>query len=135
MRFIRARVSRVEGTVKVAIVRLPKDIYKQHHPYPQDIYWLVEISNSTLEKDLKEKTITYARNGIIEAARSSVQVAFERRSGAFAPAVVDLPHKKVWVFTGPNLQGYSQTREFTSGNIIPSSFPNIAIAVDSLLLY
>ena len=52
----------------IAIVRLPNDIYKQHHPYSQDIYWLIEVSNRTLEKDTTEKTITYARNGISEAA-------------------------------------------------------------------
>ena len=34
----------------LAIVRLPKELYKQHHPYPEDIYWLIEISNRTLDK-------------------------------------------------------------------------------------
>ncbi len=101
----------------IAVVRLPKDIYKHHHPYPEDIYWLIEISNSTLEKDVKEKTITYARNSIAEYW------------------VIDLLHKKLWVFTQPNLPGYSQRQEFTAGNISPLSFPNMAIAVSSLLLY
>ena len=101
----------------IAIVRLPKEIYKQHHPYPQDIYWLIEVSNRTLEKDLKEKTTTYARNGIPEYW------------------VIDLPHNKVWVFTQPSSQGYTQTREFTTGSVSPLAFPNIAIAVDNLLLY
>ena len=101
----------------IAIVRLPKDIYKQHHPYPEDIYWLVEVSNRTLEKDLREKTITYARNGIPEYW------------------VIDLPHQKVWVFTQPNIEGYSKSEEFTTGNISPLAFPNLAIAVSSLLLY
>ena len=27
----------------IAIVRLPDDIYKQHHPYPQNIYWLIVL--------------------------------------------------------------------------------------------
>ena len=101
----------------IAIVRLPKDIYKQHHPYPEDIYWLIEVSNKTLEKDLKEKIITYARNSIPEYW------------------VIDLSHKKVWVFTQPNLPSYSQVQELTTGNIFPLSFPNTAIAVKDLLLY
>ena len=50
----------------IAIVRLPSTIYREHHPYPQDIYFLVEISNRTLKKDLEQKIITYARNGIPE---------------------------------------------------------------------
>ncbi len=50
----------------IAIVHLPESIYDTHHPYPEDIYWLIEISNETLTKDLEQKTITYARNGIAE---------------------------------------------------------------------
>ena len=101
----------------IAVVRLPHDIYKQHHPYPQDIYWLIEVSNSTLEKDLKDKNIIYARNGIPEYW------------------VIDLSNKKLWVFTQPNLQGYSQTQELTTGNISPLAFPDVAIAIKNLLLY
>ena len=101
----------------IAIVRLPKEIYKQHHPYPKDIYWLVEIANRTLEKDLNEKTITYARNGIAEYW------------------VIDLPNKKLWVFTQPEKQGYSQTQEFIKGSISPQSFSNVSVEVKDLLLY
>jgi len=101
----------------IAVVRLPNDIYKLHHPYPQDIYWLIEVSNRTLEKDLTEKTVTYTSNGISEYW------------------VIDLPHNKLWVFTQPSLQGYSKIQEFTTGNVFPLSFPNIAIAVKNLLLY
>ena len=32
-----------EPEADLAIVRLPKEIYKQHHPYPKDIYWLIEV--------------------------------------------------------------------------------------------
>lgn len=101
----------------IAIARLPKSIYAQHHPYPEDIYWLIEISNNTLEKDLNEKTIIYARNGIAEYW------------------VIDLPHKKLWVFTKPGKKGYSQTQEFTTGIISPQSLPNISIETKELLLF
>ena len=67
----------------VAVVRLPETIaegdsplplamsncsssHRTHHPYSQDIYWLIEISNRTLKTDLNQKKITYARNGIPE---------------------------------------------------------------------
>ncbi len=101
----------------IAIVRLPKEIYKQHHPYPEDIYWLVEIANRTLDQDLNEKTITYARNGIAEYW------------------VIDLPNRKLWVFTQPEKQGYSQTQEFIQGSISPQSFSNVSVEVKDLLLY
>ena len=101
----------------IAIVRLPEEIYKQHHPYLEDIYWLIEVSNRTLEKDLKEKIITYARNGIPEYW------------------VIDLPNKKLWVFTQPEKKAYNKTQEFTTGIISPQSFPNISLEVQRLLLY
>ncbi len=48
----------------IAVVRSPYTDYFTHHPSPQDIYWLVEISNRTLKLDREKKSITYARNGI-----------------------------------------------------------------------
>ncbi len=32
----------------IAIVRLPNTNYLTRHPYPEDIYWLIEISNIKL---------------------------------------------------------------------------------------
>ena len=52
----------------VAIVRLRADNYSTRHPYPQDIYLLIEVSNNTLKKDLEDKSIIYAQNSIAEAA-------------------------------------------------------------------
>lgn len=101
----------------IAIVRLPETIYRQHHPYAQDIHLLIEVANRTLEKDLNEKSITYARNSIIEYW------------------VIDLPHKKVWVFTNPQNNKYLNKQEITTGIIKPVSFPNLDIEVDKLLLF
>lgn len=39
----------------IAIVRLPREQYRQRHPYPEDIFLIIEISNSTLAKDLNQK--------------------------------------------------------------------------------
>ena len=38
----------------IAVVRSPYTGYFNRHPYPQDIYWLVEISNRTLKLDLEK---------------------------------------------------------------------------------
>ena len=117
----------------IAIVRLPKTIYAQHHPYPQDIYWLVEVrpcatcgrkgtrtfkvSNKTLSKDLIEKSIIYARNGILEYW------------------VIDLVNKKLIVHTEPKNNGYSQVKKYTNGTVSPLAFPNVTIALEQLLLF
>ena len=118
----------------IAVVRLPESIYNTHHPYPQDIYWLVEISNKTLvkpnnavlgvspmsdcfKKDLERKTITYARNGIPEYW------------------VIDLNNNKLLVHTQPQNNKYAQVIEYKTGTIASLAFPQITIALDRLLLY
>ncbi|MBE9046439.1 Uma2 family endonuclease [Pleurocapsales cyanobacterium LEGE 10410] len=101
----------------IAIVRLPESIYDTHHPYPEDIYWLIEISNETLKKDLEQKTITYARNGILEYW------------------VIDLVNKKLIVHTQPQNNKYFQVVEHRVGTVSPLAFPQMAIALNRLLLY
>jgi len=76
---------------------------------------LIEVSNSTLAKDLEEKPITYARNDIAEYW------------------VIDLPNNKLWLFTQPKQNGYANKREVVTGNINPVSFPNITIEVSKFL--
>ncbi|MGK7957566.1 MAG: Uma2 family endonuclease [Crocosphaera sp.] len=101
----------------IAIVQLPTTIYRNHHPYPQDIYWLIEVSNRTLKKDLEQKTITYSRNKIPEYW------------------VIDLKNKKLIVHTQPQDKRYSQITEYQSGTITPKAFPDIKIDLKNLLLY
>ena len=71
----------------------------------------------------------------IEAARNSVQVSSSSkgRSGAFAPAVIDLTHNQLWVFTQPAKNNYLNKRELTVGNINSVAFPDLAIEVSKLL--
>lgn len=101
----------------VAIVRLPESIYDIHHPYPQDVYWLIEISNRTLDRDLEQKATTYARNGIGEYW------------------VIDLQNNKLIVHTQPQSDRYSQIVEYKTGTISPLAFTQITIPLNRLLLY
>ncbi|WP_366517108.1 Uma2 family endonuclease [Microcoleus sp. PH2017_40_RAT_O_B] len=50
----------------IAVVQLLNDVYLQHHPYPENIFWLIEYSDSSLTKDLEEKSKIYAAAGIPE---------------------------------------------------------------------
>lgn len=102
----------------IAVVKLPKTIYLQHHPYPQDIYWLVEVSCKTLNRDLTEKSTIYARNNIPEYW------------------VIDLVNKKLIVHTHPTDDSkYSQIKEYVRGTVSPLAFPQIEIALEQLLLF
>ncbi|GFE68379.1 Uma2 family endonuclease [Chroococcus sp. FPU101] len=55
-----------EPEPEIAIVRSPDTLYLNRHPYPENIYWLIEISDRTLKKDLEVKKIIYANAGIKE---------------------------------------------------------------------
>ena len=115
----------------IAIVAAPYTKYISRHPYAEDIYWLIEVrpradvrrkgtrtfevANKTLTKDLEEKSVIYARNGIIEYW------------------VIDLVNNKLWVLTNPQNNGYINKQEFKSGQINPVAFPNIELEVEKLL--
>ncbi len=38
----------------IAIVCTPSRQYLAHHPYPSDIFWLIEYASSTLNKDVNK---------------------------------------------------------------------------------
>ena len=98
----------------IAIVRSQANNYASRHPYPQDIHFLIEVSNNSLSKDLEEKSVIYAQNGILEYW------------------VIDLRHNKLWVFTQPEQNGYTNRQEVIAGNIHPVSFSSITVEVNKL---
>lgn len=99
----------------IAVVSIPYTKYVSRHPYSEDIYWLIEISNRTLTKDSKEKSVTYARNNIAEYW------------------VIDLINNKLWLFTNPQKDGYLDRQEITKGIVNPIAFPQVNIEVAKLL--
>lgn len=100
----------------IAIVRYPNTLYINHHPYPEDIYWLIEISDSTLSKDLGIKKTAYAMAGIAEYW------------------VINVKEKKLKVFQNPTDNNYQIEKEYTEGLISPLAFPLIKIAIQKLLI-
>lgn len=99
----------------IAIVSAPYTQYISRHPYAQDVYWLVEVANKTLAKDLNAKSVTYARNGIREYW------------------VIDLVSNKLWLFRDLENNSYQVQQELTTGVIKPIAFPEINVDVERLL--
>lgn len=99
-----------------ALLQLPANIYRTHHPYPENIYLLIEVSNSTLKFDRETKATIYARNQIAEYW------------------IVDLINQKLIVHTQPENNSYSKIDEYQSGTISCSAFPQINISLEKLLL-
>jgi len=99
----------------IAIVTPPESRYDERHPGPEDVYWIIEVSNSTLVFDLEEKAPLYARDGIAEYW------------------VVDVPNRQLWVHRHPDVSLYREVQPLVSGNINPLAFPDLEISVERLL--
>ncbi|MCF3644659.1 Uma2 family endonuclease [Planktothrix agardhii] len=99
----------------IAIVRLPKSTYKDHHPYAEDIFWLIEVAKSSLKKDLELKLSIYAQARIEEYW------------------VLDLYQKQLIVFRNPENNIYLSQQIINQGMINSLAFPDIEISVERLL--
>ncbi len=75
--------------------------YVNRHPGPADIALLVEVSESTLDRDQGRKQLIYGSAGI--------------------PVywIVNLVDRRVEVYTVPNAVGYASRADFGAGQVVP----------------
>jgi len=99
----------------IAIVQPLDQVYLEHHPYPENVFWVIEYSQSSLTKDLEIKSKIYAEVGISEYW------------------VIHLKAKQLIVFRDPENGEYQSEMVLTEGVITPLSFPNIQIDVRRLI--
>jgi Uma2 family endonuclease len=99
----------------IAIVQRLGREYLDHHPYPNNIFWLIEYSDSSLDKDVKIKTKVYAEVGILEYW------------------VVNLRRRQLIVFRDPQDGEYASKSTLTRGMIKPFAFPDVAVSVDAIV--
>jgi Uma2 family endonuclease len=99
----------------IAVVKRYKGGYRNHHPYPDDIFWVIEYSDSSLDKDLGAKAEIYAIEGIVEYW------------------VINLRTNTLIVFRDPVNGRYQSRQELTAGIIHPVAFPDVAIGIVQLL--
>lgn len=107
--------SNSEPEPDLAIVEPKRSLYRQRHPYPENIFWLIEYANTSLSKDSQDKRVTYAKAQIAEYW------------------LVDLQNRQVKVWRNPQNQDYQIELNFTEGEIAPLSFPSISVSVIRLL--
>jgi Uma2 family endonuclease len=99
----------------LAIVKRLGREYLSHHPYPENIFWLIEYSESSLEKDLELKRKLYASENIPEYW------------------VVDIKLRQLVVFSEPQAGDYTTQATFTSGVLCSQAFPDVEIAVHEIV--
>ena len=90
--------------------------YTDHHPYPEDIQLIVEIADTTLQKDCEVKDKLYAQSNIAEYW------------------VVDLKNRQLHIFQQPTQAGYNSHLILREDNqISPLFFSDLRIAIASIL--
>ena len=100
----------------IAIVEPLEDVYiEEHHPYPENIFWLIEYADSSLSKDTQIKRKTYATADIQEYW------------------VVNLQRMELIVYRDPLHGDYQSELTLITGNVMPLAFPDIAVAVNLLV--
>ena len=99
----------------LAIVRRLARGYRQQHPAPEDVFWLVEYAHTSLSKDLDEKKRLYADGGIPEYW------------------VVNLRDRTLLVFRQPADGTYRFEQTLVQGELTPLAFPEVVISVAMLL--
>jgi Uma2 family endonuclease len=99
----------------LAIVHPLNSLYKTRHPYPEEIYWLIEIADTTLSKDLERKQRIYAQANIQEYW------------------VINVQNQQITVFRDPKDNSYQMQQIYTQGTIFPLAFPLIEVSVKAML--
>lgn len=107
--------SEPEPDIYIAVGQITS--YLEHHPYPADLFLVIEVSDSTLSKDQGAKKINYAVAGIAEYW------------------VIDVYGRKVYRYTEPDAvsRNYHKIQMFTEGDTIPAIHLG-EVAVDDLLV-
>lgn len=84
----------------IAIVKPPELAYNDPHPAPQAIFWIVEVANTSLNKDLQIKAAIYAAATIQEYW------------------VLDLSTKQVLVFRNPQADKYVEEYAIAQADVL-----------------
>lgn len=100
----------------VALLVPRADFYSEKHPDSDDILLVIEVAQSSLERDRDIKIPLYAEAGIREAW------------------LVDISNGVVQVFSNPTPDGYAECHEFARGTqLSPHLLPDIQLNVSDIL--
>jgi len=99
----------------LAIVQNLGREYRSHHPYPENIFCVIEYSQSSLNKDLEIKSQIYAEVGLPEYW------------------VVDLNELQLIVFRHPQNGKYTLKQTLTTGTIQLLALPDVVVSINLIL--
>lgn len=98
------------------VLRFRPDFYSEAHPMPDDVLFVVEVADSSLEYDRKAKIPLYSRHGLPEVW------------------LVNLREDVLEIYRRPTPQGYAEVRQLRRGKTLSSqAFPDLKVTVDDIL--
>lgn len=101
----------------IAIVRFDANDYANRHPSSDEIFWIVEISDTTLRKDREQKAQVYAKAGIPEYW------------------ILDINLRQAYILRNPNDEGYRSEMSLTlTDSVFSLAFPTLEISLANLFL-
>ena len=107
--------NRSEPQPDLMLLKPTPDGYRKRLPQPDDVFLLVEVSDTTLALDLSEKLPVYGRAGIAEVW------------------IVNLNEETVEVYHDPHFTGYASKTVFHAGEQVPAlAFPDLTVSVTEL---
>jgi Uma2 family endonuclease len=100
----------------LALLRPRQDDYTTGHPGPADVLLVIEVADSSLEKDREIKAPLYARAGIVEYW------------------LVNLPERKIEVYREPAGGTFGSVGHHRGPDVLrPLAFPELEVRVDAVL--
>ena len=100
----------------VALLIPAPDDYTSRHPGPDEVYLVIEVSDSTLDYDREEKLPAYGRAGVAEVW------------------IVNLNEATLEIYREPHFTGYGSKTVLGAGDqTAPLAFPDAVINVGELL--
>jgi Uma2 family endonuclease len=100
----------------VMLLKSMADDYTSRHPRPDDVFLLIEVSDTTLEYDRLEKLPAYGRAGIAEVW------------------IVNLNAVTIEVYREPHFTGYGSRTILRAGDQAkPQALPDVVVDVAELL--
>lgn len=100
----------------IALVRKRDNYYADRHPLPKEIILVIEVADSSLERDRQAKLPLYAQAGIPEYW------------------IVNLEQREIEVYQSPIKDQYRSRHIYLPGDDIPLPSFDFSCAVDDLLI-
>ena len=100
----------------VSLLQRRPDFYETQQPQPEDVFLLVEVSDTTIKYDREIKIPLYAENNIVEVW------------------LVNLTEECLEVYRQPTANGYENVQTFQRGETVTiQALPNVTFSVDEIL--